>query len=163
MDPVLLCLFLLFASLSGAVTAVVLAVRGLLAVRRNKGRPRRGWLRLAALLACSGAVTLYVWGMLHVLWAVMDAEDGGTESSPPRQCRERGDQIASHFIGYDVGYIPLRFDCQLDDGTTFTNSAVPGYVNPATALLGLTAVTCGILAAKSGEAAPTPPAGRHDS
>ena len=127
------------ASLAGAVAAVVLAVRAFLALRRNRGRPQRGWRRVIALLACSGAVSMYVWGMLHVLGAVMQAEDGGTGSSPLGPCREAGDQIASHVVGYDVGYVWLRFDCRLSDGGTYTTSAVPGYVNPATALLGLTA------------------------
>lgn len=157
-------LFLLAASLAGAVAAVVLAVRGLVAVRKNRGLPHLGWLRMAALLAGSGAVSLYVWGMLHVLYAVTEAEDGGTNSSPLRPCREAGEQIVSHVNGYDVGYVPLRFDCQLDDRTTYTTSTVPGYVNPATALLGLTAVTCRILAAKhANRRTPTPPTGRNDS
>jgi hypothetical protein len=126
------------ASLAGAVAAVVLTVRALSALRKNRERPQRGWQRMAALLACSGAVSLYVWGMLHVLGAVLQAEDGGTASSPLGPCREAGDQLASRVVGYDVGYAWLRFDCQLSDGGTYTTSAVPGYVNPAAALLGVT-------------------------
>ena len=132
-------LFLVGASLAGAVAAVVLAVRALSALRKNEGRSQRGWRRMATLLTCSGAVSLYVWGMLHVLGAVMQAEDGGTSSSPLGPCREAGDQIASQVVGYDVGYVGLRFDCRLSDGGTYTASAVPGYVNPAMALLGVTA------------------------
>jgi hypothetical protein len=128
-------LVLACASLAGAVAAVVLAVRALSALRRNKG-----WQRVAARLAGSGALSLYVWGMLHVLGAVMQAEDGGTGSFPLGPCREAGDQIASRVVGYDVGYVWLRFDCRLSDGGTYTTSAVPGYVNPAAALLGVTAL-----------------------
>ena len=108
-------LVLASASLAGAVVAVVLAVRALLALRR-----KRGWRRTAVLLACSGAVSLYVWGMLHVLGAVMQAEDGGTDSFPLVPCREAGDQIASQVVGYDVGYVGLSFDCRLSDGGRYT-------------------------------------------
>lgn len=152
------------ASLAGAVAAVVLAVRALLALRKSPGRPRRGWQRTAALLACSGAVSLHVWGMLHVLGAVSQAEDGGTGSSPLGPCREAGDQIASHVVGYDVGYGWLGFDCKLSDGSRYTTSVVPGYVNPATALLGVTAlVLVAVPAQRADRRAPVPPSERHDS
>ena len=138
---------LLAALLGGSTTAVILAVRGFGAVRKNRGNPRQDWLRMAALLAGSGAVSVYVWGILHVTWAVMEAEDGGTDSSPLIPCREAGVPIIDHVRGYDVDFVPLRFQCQLDDGSAYTTSAVPAYVNPAAALLGLTAVICGRLAA----------------
>lgn len=149
---------LLAALLAGPITAAILAVRGFGAVRKNRGNPRRGWLRMAALLAGSGAVSVYVWGMLHVTWAVMEAEDGGTGSSPLIPCREAGVPIIDHVRGYDVDFIPLRFQCQLDDGTAYTTSDVAAYVTPAAALLGLTAVICGGLAADSR----TPPTGGQD-
>ena len=157
-------LVLASASLAGAVAAVVLAVRALSALRKNRGRPQRGWRRVATLLACSGAVSLYVWGMLHVLGAVMQAEDGGAGSSPLGPCREAGDQIASHVVGYDVGYVGLSFDCRLSDGGTYTTSAVPGYVNPATALLGVTAfVLAALPAERAGRRTPAPPSETDDS
>ncbi len=157
-------LILVGASLAGAVAAVVLAVRALSALRKNRGRPQRGWRRVVALLACSGAVSLYVWGMLHVLSAVLDAEDGGAGSSPLSPCREAGDQIASRVVGYDVGYVWLRFDCRLSDGGTYTTSAVPGYVNPVTALLGVTAVVFAALPAeRANRRTPVLPSERHDS
>ena len=80
----------------------------------------------------------------------MQAEDGGASSSPLGPCREAGDQIASRVVGYDVGYVWLRFDCRLSDGGRYTTSAVPGYVNPATAFLGVTAI---VLAAVPAERA----------
>ena len=128
-------LALAFLALTGAVTAVVLAVRALRARRRQ-----RGWKRVAVLLACSGAVSLYVWGVLHLLLAVADAEDGGTDSSPLRPCREGGYQIASQVVGYNVNYLWLSFGCRLTDGGTYKPSVVPGYVNPSVALLGVTAL-----------------------
>jgi hypothetical protein len=155
-------LVLACASLAGAVAAVFLVVRALSPLR--KGRPQRGWRRTVALLTCAGAVSLHVWGMLHVLGAVMQAEDGGTSSSPLGPCREAGDQIASRVVGYDVTYVWLRFGCRLGDGGTYTTSAVPGYVNPATALLGLTAFVLAVAPAERANR-PTlvPPSERHDS
>lgn len=128
-------LALAFISLAGAVTAVVLAVRALLA-----GIRRRGWKRVAILLACSGAVALYVWGVLHLVGAVAEAEDGGTDSSPLRPCREGGYQITSQVVGYDVNYLWLSFDCRLSDGGAYKPSVVPGYVNPAALFLGVSAL-----------------------
>ncbi|RSM70119.1 hypothetical protein DMB66_09755 [Actinoplanes sp. ATCC 53533] len=119
---------------------------------------------MAVLLACSGTVSLYVWGMLHVLGAVSQAEDGGTASAPLGPCREAGDQIASQVVGYDVGYGWLRFDCQLSDGGAYTTSTVPGYVNPATALLGVIAfVLAAVPAARTNRRTPVPASERHDS
>ncbi len=150
--------------MAGALAAVVLAVRALVTLRRNGGRPQRGWLRTAGLLACSGAVSLYVWGMLHVLAAVMQAEDGGAGSSPLGPCREAGDQVAGHVVGYDVGYVWLRFDCRLSDGGTYTTSAVPGYVNPATAILGVSAFVLAVMPAeRANRRTLVPPSERHDS
>jgi len=107
---------------------------------------------------------MYVWGMLHVLGAVMQAEDGGTGSSPLGPCREAGDQIASQVVGYDVGYVGLRFGCRLSDGSTYTTSTVPGYVNPATALLGVTAlVLAAVPAERANRRTPVSPSETHDS
>lgn len=142
-------LVLLAAALVGAIVVVVLAICGLVAVGRRRGRSRQSRLRGTAFLMGAVAVALYVWGMLHVAGAVLEAEDGGTDSSPLRPCREAGIEVAYHVDGYDVGYLPLRFDCQVDGRTAYTTSTVPGYVNPATALLGLLAVTFGVLAARS--------------
>ncbi|PJE97563.1 hypothetical protein CUT44_12570 [Streptomyces carminius] len=114
-------------------------------------------MRAAALLAGVGAVTLYVWGLLHLAGAVAEAEDGGTDSSPLRPCHTADAQAASHVDGYRVSYVPLRFECGLTGGGAYDAPVVPGYVNPAVALLGLTAVACGILAA-TGPAAPAPTA-----
>jgi hypothetical protein len=147
------------ASLAGAVAAVVLAVRALLALRKNQG-----WRRMVALLACSGAVSLHVWGMLHLLGAVMQVEDGGTGSSPLGPCRAAGDQMASHVVGYDVVYGWLRFDCRLSTGGRYTTSAVPGYVNPAVVLLGVTAFVLAVMPAERAyRRTPVSPSERHDS
>ncbi|WP_433126911.1 hypothetical protein ACQPWW_29030 [Micromonospora sp. CA-240977] len=127
--------------LIGAVTATVLTVRG---VRAVVGKNER--LRAAALLAGAGAIAVYAWGLLHLGFAVLQAEDGGAGSFPIAPCREAGTQRASQVDGYEVGYLPLRFECRTGGGGAYVTSTVPGYVNPATAALGLITATCGVLA-----------------
>ncbi|MFC8226337.1 hypothetical protein [Streptomyces sp. NPDC057287] len=162
----MLFLLLLLAVLAGAVLAVLLLVRGLRAVVRSGDRSGPSWARAAALLTGAAALALYVWGMAHVEIAVLDAEDGGTDSAPIGPCREDGPESAERVDGYDVGWIPLRFDCHLTGGGTYTTSTVPGYVNPATALLALTAAVSGIFAVGAAERAdrtPAPSNRKHDS
>ncbi|MEU7755267.1 hypothetical protein AB0B57_08680 [Micromonospora sp. NPDC049101] len=140
----MLFLVLLLAALGGAVLATTLTVRGLRTVFRSS--ERSGWLRAAALLAGAGAVAVYAWGLLHLGYAVLRAEDGGAGSFPIEPCREAGPQRASQVNGYDVRLLPLRFECRLSGGSTYVTSSVPGYVNPSTAALGLITATCGVLA-----------------
>ncbi|MBM0278606.1 hypothetical protein [Micromonospora tarensis] len=136
---------LLIGALGGAATATVLTVRGIRAASRAGGRP--GWLRAAALLAGAGAVAGYAWGLLHLGYAVMRAEDGGTGSAPSGPCRDGGSQLASQVNGYDVDLLPLRFECRLSGGGRYLTSSVPGYVTPTTIALGLITAGCGALAA----------------
>lgn len=152
---------LLAASLAGVAVAIVLAAYGLVTVGKSKGSSRKGRLLAAALLAGAGAVSVYVWGMLHLLGAVFEAEDDGTDSSPLRPCREAGLEAAYPIDGYDVDYVPLRFNCQIDGRTAYTISTVPGYVNPATSVLGLLAAILGVLAAATAETRRPPDAGLH--
>ncbi len=126
----MLFLALLLASLVGVVVAAVLA-------RRGFARARSGRLRTVVLFAGAGAVAVYTWGLLHVGWAVLRAEDGGTGSAPIEPCA--GPPMASHVDGYAVGYLPLRFECELSGGGAYVAPSVPGYVNPATAVLAMTA------------------------
>ncbi|MFG2048104.1 hypothetical protein ACGFIW_11830 [Micromonospora sp. NPDC048935] len=137
---------LLLAALIGAATATVLAVRGLRAVFRKNER-----LRAAALLAGAATVGVYAWGLLHLGHAVLGAEDGGAGSFPIAPCREAGPQWSSQVDGYDVSYLPLRFECHLSGGGAYVTSAVPGYVTPTTIILGLIAATCGALATRTAE------------
>ncbi|GGO09082.1 hypothetical protein [Micromonospora parathelypteridis] len=152
-----LFLVLLLAALAGATTATVLTVRSLRAVFREGGRDRPGWLRTAALLAGAGTVAMYAWGLLHLGYAVLRAEDGGAGSFPIEPCREAGPQRASQVNGYEVSYLPIRFECRLTGGGTYVTSAVPGYVNPSTTVLGLLTATCGVLAATTAQREPSPP------
>ncbi|WP_124823152.1 hypothetical protein [Micromonospora ureilytica] len=143
----MLFLGLLLAALGGAVVATALTVRGFRAVLRSNERVGR--LRAAALLVGAATVAVYAWGLLHLGFAVLRAEDGGAGSSPIEPCRVAGPQLASLVVGYDVSVLPLRFECRLSGGGTYVTSSVPGYVNPAAAGLGLVTATCGVLAART--------------
>lgn len=113
-------------------------------------RERSVALRGLAALTAAGAIVVYVWGLLHVFGAVVEAEDGGTDSSPVRSCRTAGweERAAAgvEITGYEVRVVPLGFVCGTSDGGRYDNGDVPGYVNPAVAGFGLTAAASAISA-----------------
>ncbi|MFJ9641512.1 hypothetical protein ACWEPM_19140 [Streptomyces sp. NPDC004244] len=105
------------------------------------------WSRLAGHARAAVAVAVYAWGLLYVTGAVMSAEDGGTNPVPLPPCRTAGwEYRAEGIVGYRVGYLPLRFVCEVDDIGDYATS-VPGYVNPAVFLLVLAAADCFTVAA----------------
>ncbi|MFF3460500.1 hypothetical protein ACFYXH_40730 [Streptomyces sp. NPDC002730] len=112
---------------------------------------RQRWLRSSAALLGAVAAALYTWGLLHVAGSVLDAEDGGTGSSPLRPCRTPGQwERALSVVDYTVDYLPLRFVCETKDGGTYAAESVPGYVNPAVLGFALaTAVSLGAAAFES--------------
>ncbi|MFC5217436.1 hypothetical protein [Streptomyces coerulescens] len=142
----LILLFVLIA----VITAIGLTGYGsrTLADRRVRRTGTPGTLRGLAALAGAGACALYAWGLLGVCGAVMVAEDGGTDSSPPRSCRTAGwwerHQRGIEITDYTVTYIPLGFVCETSDGGSYDTGAVPGYVNPGVLTLALTAAGCAI-------------------
>ncbi|MGW6918339.1 hypothetical protein ACWGB8_31675 [Kitasatospora sp. NPDC054939] len=137
--------------LAGLVAVPVLAglgLTGLVRGRRAGGRADR--LRGVSLLSAAGAAAVYGWGGLHLLGAVLAAEDGGAGSSPLVPCREGGIERAARVVDYDVSYLPLRFTCVRSTGGGYA-VALPGYVNPVVGVLALNTATCGILAAAAAE------------
>ncbi|MER6208189.1 hypothetical protein [Streptomyces sp. NPDC001642] len=104
-------------------------------------------LRKLALAAGLAAFALYLWGLLHVLGALIQAEDGGANSSPILPCRttngEEGgpvDPRALDVVDYSVDFVPLRFVCEQTGGGSYATGTVPGYVNPAVGALTLAAL-----------------------
>jgi hypothetical protein len=136
-------LVLFMGFLVGGVIALTLAVRGIVLGVRHGRRSRAEFLRAVALMAFGVALGMYAWGMGCLSLPVMDAESGGTDSAPPQPCREAGMDKAQHVIDSGAGLLPLRFECKLDEGGSYTvPSAVPAYVNSSTAafiLMGLVA------------------------
>ncbi|MDT9701544.1 hypothetical protein RMT89_38190 [Streptomyces sp. P17] len=98
----------------------------------------------------AGACALYGWGLLFVGGAVLTAEDGGTDSSPPQSCRTPGwwerHQRGSEIVDYSVRFVPLGFVCETSDGGSYDNGDVPGYVNPAALGLALAGAGCAVAA-----------------
>ncbi|MFE2216416.1 hypothetical protein ACFW93_31310 [Streptomyces canus] len=99
-------------------------------------------LRGFAALAGAVAAAVYAWGLLYVAGAVLEAEDGGADSSPIRPCR--ADARAVHVIDYSVGFLPLSFVCETSDGGSYPADEVPAYVTPAAVGLAVAAAGCAI-------------------
>ncbi|MFH0518837.1 hypothetical protein ACHBTE_16900 [Streptomyces sp. M41] len=111
---------------------------------RHTGAP--GVLRALAALAGAGACALYAWGLLGVAGAVMEAEDGGTDSSPAWACRTPGwaerHQRGIEIVDHGVSFLPLGFVCETSDGGSYDTGDVPSYVNPGVLGLALAAAGC---------------------
>ncbi|MCX4822781.1 hypothetical protein OG883_23340 [Streptomyces sp. NBC_01142] len=139
-------LLLLFIP-AGLVTAFAFAGYGFGTLGRVGLRRAGREVRLRSLAAILGAVAvaLYTWGLLLVSGAVMEAEDGGTDSAPIRSCRTPGWQertMVNGITDYTVDYVPLRFVCETNDGGSYATDAVPGYVNPSVLGFALAAGVC---------------------
>ncbi|GAA2261133.1 MULTISPECIES: hypothetical protein [Kitasatospora] len=148
-------MILLLIILAGGIVAVGLICLGCATLTRRRtghssvGRTSHG----LATLAGAAAAAVYVWGALHVVGPLMEAEGGGADSSPAPACvRAGGVDQAAHVDGYRIEYLPIRLVCHLDKGGgSFTADSAPGYVAPAVLGLGLTAVALPILTAFAAE------------
>ncbi|MFJ4987540.1 hypothetical protein ACIP9H_27520 [Streptomyces sp. NPDC088732] len=139
---------------AGLIAVLGLAGYGLGTLGRSgvRGAGREVRLKSGAALLGACAVAMYTWGLMHVAGAVIEAEDGGTDSAPLRPCRSPGPwDRALHVVGYRVEYVPLGFVCETKDGGSYTAASVPGYVNPAAVGFALGAVVCAGAAAVESE------------
>lgn len=139
-------LLLLLVVVVAVVSAVGLTGHGasVLAARRARGAGAGPVLHALAAFAGAAAVAMYAWGLLHVTGAVMES-DGGAGSAPAPPCRMPGYETrALHVVDQSVSFLPLGFVCETTDGADYTSDDVPGYVNPATAVLALTAVASAV-------------------
>ncbi|WP_328927622.1 hypothetical protein OG429_25745 [Streptomyces sp. NBC_00190] len=149
-----MALLLLLLIPAGLVAAFGLFGYGLVTLgrtgRRRTGRPV--WKRGLAALLAGVAAAFYTWGLLYVAGAVVDAEDGGTDSSPLRPCRTPGQwERALTVVDYTVDYVPLRFVCETTGGGRYAAESVPGYINPAALGFALAAAVCAGAAALESE------------
>ncbi|GAB2622812.1 hypothetical protein GCM10027168_63500 [Streptomyces capparidis] len=138
---------LLLIILSGVITVFVLTGYGCSILSWHGRTPADAGVRLRGLACLVGAaaITVYVWGALHVAGAVVEAEDGGTGSVPFPTCVEAGGKDAAAQVdGYRIGYLPVRFVCAIDGGGY--TAAVPGYVNPVALGLAAAAFLLSVLA-----------------
>jgi len=147
-------LVLLLIVVVAVVSAVGLTGHGasVLAARRVRGTGTGPALHALAAFAGAAAVAVYAWGVLHVTGAVMES-NGGASSAPAPPCRTPGnEERALHVIDQSVSFLPLGFVCETTDGGEYTSDDVPGYVNPATAALALTAAAGAVGAGYASEA-----------
>ncbi|MDG9723088.1 MULTISPECIES: hypothetical protein [unclassified Streptomyces] len=83
-------------------------------------------MRRAAGTAAAAAAAVYSLGFTAVLVSASEA-DGGANSSPTSACRESlSPEPGSELSHHRHSYLPLRFDCVLEDGTTYSSD--PDYV-----------------------------------
>lgn len=151
-------LVLLLGFLLGTLLALVVIVFGVVgAVRAGRHSSARR-LRAGALLVLGVGIGAYAWGMAHVGTAVLEAEDGGADSSPLRPCRGEADATTvARVDGYRVRLVPLRFECHLAGGGSYVTSAVPGYLNPLAGILGVAGLVGLVLSTASAERPSTKP------
>ncbi|GAA1673980.1 hypothetical protein GCM10009745_16290 [Kribbella yunnanensis] len=149
----LVALLLVIASLLVALWGLGKTILGLV-----KSRPRVVYRGLA-LICGSIAVGGYALGIAMVGLAQGES-DHGTESSPAPACRQADPSKAPHVIGHEAGYLPLRFDCELTDGTTYSAHVVPSGLTPV--VLIAAAATAGLATAAKSGAAHGPSGGAND-
>ncbi|MEV0012236.1 hypothetical protein AB0M10_00085 [Streptomyces sp. NPDC051840] len=130
-DDLSLGLVFLFTPLGVGLTLWT-TVRGLrMLLRGRAGRDAHTLVRGAAAAAWACALALFTWGLLHFF--TLD------ESRRAEACEKRlGAEKARSVEGYEFVWIPLEFRCRVTGGETY-EAVVPGYVNPAAGLLGVTA------------------------
>ncbi|MFD5759287.1 hypothetical protein ACFWIZ_29875 [Streptomyces sp. NPDC127044] len=103
------------------------------------------WLRVVAALLGAATALLYVWGLVHLVGAVMDVAENGADSAPLRPCRASGwEQRAQDpgSVDYTVRYLPIRFVCETGDGDSHVTDAVPDYLNPGVLGFALAGAGC---------------------
>jgi hypothetical protein len=112
-------------------------------------------LRWCAAMAAIAAAGLYVMGLGAVQLSAHESESGA-DSSPSPSCREAEPSTLDHLTGYRPSYLPLGFDCVLDDGTTYPSS--DGYARMNALIVGfgvgaaVLAVTGGLVAERRARA-----------
>lgn len=128
---VLLAMATLLATPVWCVAVVVRLVSLALPGRRPGGAAAA--LRWFALMTAAGALGLYVLAAGAV--ALADHESrSGADSSPAPACRDGFPRdTVEHLVGHRTSYLPPRFDCVRDDGTTYPGSGAYDGWNALTA------------------------------
>lgn len=114
------------------------------------GRPEPWPVHLmhrAAALAAFTAAAIYILGLSAVLWSE-HATNNGADSSPAPACRDGfAADTVRHLSHHRASYLPLRFDCVRDDGTSYPSDPDYVWMNWATLLLLL---SCALLIVGAG-------------
>ncbi|MEU4149419.1 hypothetical protein [Streptomyces sp. NPDC026659] len=136
----LVFVLLLFPAVVGAFAWPVVLLVKILAVVLPGRRPdwRYDLLRWGAWMAAAAALILYLLGAADVAFSVNESSHGA-DSTPAQECRDA--YPLDRLRGQEGSYLPLGFDCLLDDGSTGSSS--PGYffwLNTLIAVFALTSV-----------------------
>ncbi|MFF4790727.1 hypothetical protein ACFY2M_13340 [Streptomyces sp. NPDC001276] len=124
------------------VVGALIALAGTL-VMALPGRPLP-WpvhlMRRAALTAGLAGAAVYSLGFFAI--AVSEREFGnGADSVPAPACRDGfGSEVRQNLTHHQSSYLPLRFDCILDDGTVYPSNRHYGWMNWASLSLALSGV-----------------------
>ncbi|WP_413098730.1 hypothetical protein [Streptomyces sp. Inha503] len=117
----------------------LIALIGVLAMALP-GRPQP-WplhlMRRGAWLAAAAAASIYALGLFAVLGSEQEFNNGA-DSVPAPACREGFDPgVVQHLSHHRSSYLPLRFDCVLDDGTVYSSDPRYAWMNWMALLLAL--------------------------
>lgn len=118
-------LFLLCWAVVAAFWGLALTVLGV--VKRRRAPAVRGLALVCGALGVGG----YALGAALVVLAQSEASHG-TDSSPAPACWQANLETVT---GHRAGYVPLRFDCVLEDGTTRSAGVVSGWLTPVAVVL----------------------------
>ncbi|GAB7110391.1 hypothetical protein JCM4814A_87060 [Streptomyces phaeofaciens JCM 4814] len=139
--------------------AIVVKLVSLALPGRRPGRARQ--LRWFAAMTAAGALGLYLMAAGAVAYNVHDTRSGA-DSSPAHACRDGFPRdTVEHLVGHRASYVPPRFDCVRDDGTTYPSSGTYAWWNLLT--VGFAVVAAGLAAAARYVRARRPSAQARDS
>ncbi|MET7369464.1 hypothetical protein ABZS61_27105 [Streptomyces sp. NPDC005566] len=114
-------------------------------------------LRWCAGMSVAAVVGLCAWGVGTVQLLTHESESGAN-SSPSPACREALPTAVENISGYRPSYVPLGFDCVLNDGTTYPSSSGYAWANALIVGFGVSAVVL-VVAAGHARARRAPGAG----
>ncbi|WP_062014038.1 hypothetical protein [Streptomyces hygroscopicus] len=122
-----------------AGTATLLAIALYLCSRctreaRLRRTPFAVW-RDVSLATVAAALALYLWGCLHVFF--LDDQDQS------EKCELQRPGGIPRLVGLRGDFIPLRLVCQASNGQDYS-IIIPGYINPAIAILLPLALVCAL-------------------
>ncbi|MFJ5733899.1 hypothetical protein [Streptomyces paradoxus] len=96
-------------------------------------------LRRVAVTAAWAAAAVYSLGFFSVLVSEQAFGDGA-DSIPAPVCHDGFDEATREGLSHHrSSYLPLRFDCVREDGSVYSSDAAYGWMNGASASLGLSA------------------------
>ncbi|CAM5292352.1 hypothetical protein [Streptomyces aurantiogriseus] len=101
-------------------------------------------LRWSAGMAAAAAIGVYLMAAGAVEFSDHESRSG-TNSSPAPACRDGvARETVRHLVGHRASYLPPRFDCVLDDGTTYASSGGYAWMNTLVVVFAVTAAALAV-------------------